>query len=168
MNTKNLAVADGTVVQIEYTLSLADGEVVDSSSEHGPLAFLQGAGEIIPGLEAAMYGMVAGERKQVVVTPDLAYGEYEPDNYQVVPLEAFEDATELEPGMALEFFDEENNEVIEGYISEIQPNGVVVDFNHWLAGETLYFDVKVVDVRPATPEELEHGHAHSAGSGHSH
>ena len=59
MNAKNLAVADGTVVQIEYTLSLADGEVVDSSSEHGPLAFLQGAGEIIPGLEAAMYGMVA-------------------------------------------------------------------------------------------------------------
>ncbi|MCS6826499.1 MAG: peptidylprolyl isomerase [Caldilinea sp.] len=166
MNAKKLAVADGTVVQIEYTLSLADGEVVDSSAEHGPLAFLQGAGEIIPGLEAAMYGMVSGERKQVVVTPDLAYGEYEPDNYQVVPLEAFGDAADLEPGMALEFFDEENNQVIEGYISEIQPDGVVVDFNHWLAGETLYFDVKVVDVRPATPEELEHGHAHSGGHSH--
>jgi FKBP-type peptidyl-prolyl cis-trans isomerase SlyD len=166
MNAKNLAVADGTVVQSEYTLSLADGEVVDSSSEHGPLAFLQGAGEIIPGLEAAMYGMVAGERKQIVVTPDLAYGEYEPDNYQVVPLEAFDDAADLEPGMTLEFFDEANNQVIEGYISEIQPDGVVVDFNHWLAGETLYFDVKVVDVRPATPEELEHGHAHSGGHAH--
>jgi FKBP-type peptidyl-prolyl cis-trans isomerase SlyD len=166
MNGRNLAVVDGTVVRIEYTLTLADGEVVDSSAEDGPLEFLQGAGEIIPGLEAALYGMSVGERKNLIVTPDLAYGEYEPDNFQVVPLDAFEDDVELEPGMALESFDEENNEAIEGFISEIQPDGVVVDFNHWLAGETLHFDVKVVGVRPALPEELEHGHAH--GEGHQH
>ncbi|MFO7632132.1 MAG: peptidylprolyl isomerase [Caldilinea sp.] len=166
MNGRNLAVVDGTVVRIEYTLTLADGEVVDSSAEDGPLEFLQGAGEIIPGLEAALYGMSVGERKNLIVTPDLAYGEYEPDNFQVVPLDAFEDDVELEPGMALEFFDEENNEAIEGFISEIQSDGVVVDFNHWLAGETLHFDVKVVGVRPALPEELEHGHAH--GEGHQH
>lgn len=166
MNGRNLAVVDGTVVRIEYTLTLADGEVVDSSAEDGPLEFLQGAGEIIPGLEAALYGMSVGERKNLIVTPDLAYGEYEPDNFQVVPLDAFEDDVELEPGMALEFFDEESNEAIEGFISEIQSDGVVVDFNHWLAGETLHFDVKVVGVRPALPEELEHGHAH--GEDHQH
>lgn len=166
MNGKNLAVADGTVVRIEYTLSLADGEIVDSSADDGPLEFLQGAGEIIPGLEAALYGMSTGERKTVVVTPDLAYGEYEPDNYQVVPLDAFEEDVPLEPGMAVEFFDEENDDTVEGYISEIQPDGVVIDFNHWLAGETLHFDVKVVGVRPALPEEIEHGHAHSDSHHH--
>jgi FKBP-type peptidyl-prolyl cis-trans isomerase SlyD len=166
MNGKNLTVADGTVVRIEYTLTLDDGEVIDSSEGDGPLEFLQGAGEIISGLEAALHGMSVGEQKNIVVTPDLAYGEYEPDNFQVVPLDAFDPDVELEPGLALEFFDEENDEAIEGFVSEIQPDGVVVDFNHWLAGETLHFDVKVVSVRPALPEEIEHGHAHSEGHHH--
>jgi FKBP-type peptidyl-prolyl cis-trans isomerase SlyD len=160
MNDKNLTVADGRVVRIEYTLTVAGGEMVDSSAEEGPLEFLQGAGEIIPGLEAALYGLAVGEHKQVVVTPDLAYGEYDPDNVQIVDLDSFEEDVELEPGMMLEFFDEENDETIEGYVSEIQPDGVVIDFNHWLAGETLHFDVKVVAVRPATPDEIEHGHSH--------
>ena len=166
MNGKNLVVADNTVVRIEYSLTLQDGEVIDSSAEDGPLEFLQGANEIILGLEAALYGMSVGERKNIVVTPDLAYGEYDPEDYQVLPLDAFEDGIELEPGMAIEFVDEESGEPIEGFISEIQPDGIVVDFNHWLAGETLYFDVKVVAVRPALPEEIEHGHAH--GEEHQH
>ncbi|MBE2240254.1 MAG: peptidylprolyl isomerase [Caldilineaceae bacterium] len=160
MNGKNLVVADNTVVRIEYSLALNDGDVIDSSVEDGPLEFLQGANEIIPGLEAALYGMSVGEQKNIVVTPDLAYGEYNPEDYQLVPRDAFEDDAELEPGMAIEFVDEESGEAVEGFISEIQPDGIVIDFNHWLAGETLYFDVKVVGVRPALPEEIEHGHAH--------
>jgi len=160
INGKNLVVADNTVVRIEYSLALNDGDVIDSSAEDGPLEFLQGANEIIPGLEAAIYGMSVGEQKNIVVTPDLAYGEYDPEDYQLVPRDAFEDDAELEPGMAIEFVDEESGEAVEGFISEIQPDGVVIDFNHWLAGETLYFDVKVVGVRPALPEEIEHGHAH--------
>ena len=160
MNGKNLVVADNTVVRIEYSLALNDGDVIDSSVEDGPLEFLQGANEIIPGLEAALYGMSVGEQKNIVVTPDLAYGEYNPEDYQLVPRDAFEDDAELEPGMAIEFVDEESGEAVEGFISEIQPDGIVIDFNHWLAGETLYFDVNVVGVRPALPEEIEHGHAH--------
>jgi len=160
INGKNLVVADNTVVRIEYSLALNDGDVIDSSAEDGPLEFLQGANEIIPGLEAAIYGMSVGEQKNIVVTPDLAYGEYDPEDYQLVPRDAFEDDAELEPGMAIEFVDEESGEAVEGFISEIQQDGVVIDFNHWLAGETLYFDVKVVGVRPALPEEIEHGHAH--------
>lgn len=166
MNGKNMVVADNTVVRIEYSLTLQDGEVIDSSAEDGPLEFLQGAQEIIPGLEAALYGMSVGERKEVVVTPDLAYGEYDPDDYQVLPLDAFEENVELEPGMEIEFVDEDSGEPISGYISEIQPDAVVIDFNHWLAGETLHFEVKVVGVRPALPEEIEHGHAHSEGHHH--
>lgn len=166
MNGKNMVVADDTVVRIEYTLTLSDGEVVDSSADGGPLEFLQGAGEIIPGLEQALYGMGVGEQKNLVVTPDLAYGEYDPDDFQVIPKDAFVDDVELEPGMAIEFIDEESGEPIEAFISELQPDGVVVDFNHWLAGETLYFDVKVIGIRPALPEELEHGHAH--GDDHHH
>ncbi|MCB0066049.1 MAG: FKBP-type peptidyl-prolyl cis-trans isomerase, partial [Caldilineaceae bacterium] len=85
MNGKNLVVSDDMVVRIEYTLTLADGEVVDSSAAEGPLEYLQGHGEIIPGLEAALFGMSVGEEKEIVVTPDLAYGEYDPDGYQLLP-----------------------------------------------------------------------------------
>ena len=166
MNGKNLVVADDMVVRIEYTLTLADGEVVDSSTTDGPLEYLQGHGEIIPGLEAALYGMSIGEEKKIVVTPDLAYGDYDPDGCQLLPLDAFDDDVELEPGMVLELVDEESGEEIEAFITEIRPDGIVVDTNHWLAGETLHFAVRIIGVRPALSEELEHGHAH--GHGHEH
>jgi len=164
--TRPTLVADDVVVRIDYTLTLSDGEIVDSSADEGPLEFLQGHGQIIPGLEEGLAGMAVGEEKEIVVTPDFAYGEYDPDAFDLIPLEEFPDDFELEPGMALELFDEDTGEPSEAYIAEVRKDGVVVDFNHPLAGETLYFEVKVVGLRAAAPEELDHGNGHDADHTH--
>jgi FKBP-type peptidyl-prolyl cis-trans isomerase SlyD len=154
-------ITDNMVVSLDYTLRLEDGEVVDSSAEHDPLEFLQGAGEIIPGLEQALYGMAVGEKKEVVVPPEDAYGDLDPEAYQMVPRELFPADLVLEEGMELNLIDTETDEPIEAFVSEILPEGIVLDFNHPLAGETLFFHVKVADVRPATAEEISHGHVHN-------
>lgn len=160
MADQNLVVADDMVVQLDYTLTLANGEMYDSSDETGPLEYIHGQGHIITGLEEALYGMAVGEEKDVVVTPDLGYGEYDPEAVQTLPLDVFPPDMELEPGMAIDLYDEDTDEEVEAYISEVDEDSVVVDFNHPLAGETLSFHIKVVGVRPATASELDHGHVH--------
>jgi FKBP-type peptidyl-prolyl cis-trans isomerase SlyD len=165
-NHNSLVVADAMVVRLDYTLTLTDGDVYDSSADSGPLEILQGQGQIIAGLEEALYGMAVGEEKDVVVTPDYAYGEYDPDAVQLLPKDVFPPDMELEPGMAIDLYDEEADEEVEAYVAEIQRDGVLIDFNHPLAGETLTFHVKIVGLRPATPEEIDHGHVH--GSEHYH
>ena len=166
MTNQNLVVADDMVVQLDYTLTLANGEIYDSSDEAGPLEYIQGQGHIISGLEEALYGMAVGEEKDVVVTPDLGYGEYDPEAVQTLPLDVFPPDMELEPGMAIDLYDEDTDEEVEAYVAEVDEDSVVVDFNHPLAGETLNFHVKVVGVRPATDSELDHGHVHSDGHSH--
>lgn len=166
MSKQNLVVADDMVVQLDYTLTLANGEIYDSSDETGPLEYIQGQGHIISGLEEALYGMAVGDEKDVVVTPDVGYGEYDPEAVQTLPRDVFPAEMELEPGMPIDLYDEDADEEIEAFIAEVDDEGVVVDFNHPLAGETLNFHVKVVGVRPATDEELDHGHVH--GNGHDH
>jgi FKBP-type peptidyl-prolyl cis-trans isomerase SlyD len=165
-NHNSLVVADAMVVRLDYTLTLTDGDVYDSSADSGPLEILQGQGQIIAGLEEALYGMAVGEEKDVVVTPDYAYGEYDPDAVQLLPKDVFPPDMELEPGMAIDLYDEEADEEVEAYVAEIQRDGVLIDFNHPLAGETLTFHVKIVGLRSATPEEIDHGHVH--GSEHYH
>jgi FKBP-type peptidyl-prolyl cis-trans isomerase SlyD len=156
-------VVNEVVVQLEYTLRLDDGEIVESTDEDGPIEFLQGAGEIIPGLEQALYGMHVGEAKEVSVDPEQGYGEYDAEAYEVVPLDIFPEDVDLELGMPVELYDEENDETLEGFVTEVRTDSVLLDMNHPLAGETLFFTVKVVGVRPATPEELAHGYAHVDG-----
>lgn len=166
MSNSNRVVADDRVVQIEYTLTLDDGEVYDSSAETGPLDYLHGYGQIIAGLEAALTGMQVGETKDVVVTPEYGYGEYDPEAVELAPLDAFPDDMEIEVGMPVELFDEEIDQEIEAYVAEIGADGILLDMNHPLAGETLHFHVKVLTVRPASAEEIAHGHAH--GDEHDH
>jgi len=154
-------VQDGVVVSLEYTLRLADGAVLDTSVGEPPVQFLQGRGNIIPGLERALYGMKVGETKEVVLSPEEGYGERDPNAYQLVPRSSFPDDLELEVGMGFRMRTPLGGS-IDAYIEEIRPDGVLLDLNHPLAGQTLYFTVKVVDLRPATAEELEHGHVHGA------
>jgi FKBP-type peptidyl-prolyl cis-trans isomerase SlyD len=164
MNTGQ-TVEHGVVVSLEYTLQV-DDEVVETTEEDGPIEFLQGYGEIIPGLEQAIYGMKVGQEKEVMVDPAEGYGEYDPEAFEEVPLDIFPEDMDLELGMPVELYDEDSDETVDGYIAEIRTDTVVVDLNHPLAGETLDFRVKVVGVRRATDEELAHGHAH--GPNHDH
>lgn len=160
MTNKPLTVADDLVVSLDYTLRLeGDPEVFDTSEGQEPLEFIQGHGHIIPGLEQALYGMAVGQTKEVVVQPEDGYGELDSDAFELIPRDTFPPEMELEVGLGLELQDEDG-EVIEAYVAELHPDGVMLDFNHPLAGETLYFQVRVAGIRPATAEELEHDHVH--------
>ena len=146
------------VVQIEYILRLPDGEVLDESKGE-PLAYIQGIGQLIPGLEKGIEGMTLGEERDIVVQPEDAYGEYMEDALQEVPKSAFQD-TPVQPGMSFNVRTTDGR-TIPVTIKEVKEETVVVDFNHPLAGKVLHFWVKVVGLRDATPEELQHGHIHN-------
>lgn len=161
MSSPRLKVVDNIVVSLEYVLKLDDGQVVDRSDGDDPLEFLQGHGQIIPGLESSLYGMAAGEEKDVVVFPVDAYGDRDPENIEVMPRNRFPEDLALSVGANLQMRDQESGEVYEAFVTElIDDEQVVLDFNHPLAGETLYFHVKVSGLRPATVEEISHGHVH--------
>jgi len=168
MTNKPLTVADDLVVSLDYTLHLeGDPEVFDASEGEEPLEFIQGRGHIIPGLERALYGMAVGQKKKVVVQPEDAYGELDSDAFQLIARDTFPPEVELEVGMGLELHDDEG-EIVEAYVAELHPDGVMLDFNHPLAGETLYFEVEVIGLRSATDEELEHDHVHGHEHDHEH
>lgn len=155
-----LTVDDGVVVHMDYTLRLEDGKEVDSSTPGSPLVFLQGAGQIIPGLESALYGMRVGDVKQVTVEPIEGYGELSADEFQLFPRATFPPEMELKEGLRLRMRDVDSGQLFDVTVDELREDGVMLDFNHPLAGETLFFDVKIADLRAASTEELEHGHAH--------
>lgn len=155
----------GQVVTMEYTLHV-DGEVLDSSSENGPLQFLAGYDNIIPGLEREMLGMKVGEDKNVVVAARDGYGEI--DNQAFIELNRSEFPKEIpvEVGVELNMSDKKGQQRY-ARIERVDNDKVRLDLNHPLAGRELHFNVKVVGLREPTREELEHGHVHAAG-GHQH
>jgi FKBP-type peptidyl-prolyl cis-trans isomerase SlyD len=165
MTNSELKVTDGLVVSLDYTLRLDDGEVIDTSTGQAPLEFLQGQGQIIPGLEQALYGMAVDDRKDVVVAPADGYGELDPDAFELVDRDVFPPDLDLRPGIGLRMRDD-SGQALDAYVAEVRPDAVLLDFNHPLAGETLYFQVKVAGLRSASSEELAHGHVHDAAHGH--
>lgn len=166
MAENHLKVADDVVVSLDYTLRLESEEVVDTSEGREPLEYIHGQGSIIPGLERELEGMSVGESREVVIEPGDAYGNIDPDNYQAVPRSAFPPDMELEEGMALGMRDRDTGEVIQASVAEIRDDSVLLDLNHPLAGEKLHFQVHIADLRPATDEELAHGHVHDGDDSH--
>ncbi len=163
-----MKIEKGSVVGIDYKLHLGDGQVVDASEPGEPLTYLHGEGQIVPGLERALEGMESGQSKQVVVDPAEGYGDHDPRGLQEVPKSAFPEGFAPSPGMQLTA-EGPGGEVVPFSVREVKPESVVIDLNHPLAGRTLHFDVTVRDVRAATADELEHGHAHGPeGHGHEH
>jgi len=160
-----MEIANEKVVQLHYEGKLEDGSTFDSSKGRDPLTFIYGSGMIIPGLEEGLKGLKKGDKKSVKITPDKAYGQYMKEGLREVPKEQMPQEAELKVGMQL--MAQGPQGPIPVQICEVKDKVVVIDFNHPLAGKTLNFDVEVVDVRDATKEELEHGHAHGPG-GHSH
>ena len=162
MAEQRLTVADDMVVSLDYTLRLDDGEIIDSSAGREPLQFLQGQGRIVPGLEEALYGMAVGDEKDVVVSPADGYGLRRPDASQALPRDAFPPDLKLEPGMGIRMRTP-SGRIAVAYVAEVRADDVELDFNHPLAGETLYFRAKIAGLRPATEEELAPGCATCAG-----
>ncbi len=158
-----LKVQDGQVISMDYTLRV-DGEILDSSAGHAPLEFLQGAGNIIPGLEQELYGMALGESKNVIVQPEDGYGILDPDAFVNVPRDQFPANIPMDIGVEIQVTDESGNPM-NARIDSVDDDNVTLDFNHPLAGKELHFDMTIVGLRDASDEENEHGHVHN---GHSH
>ena len=157
-------VEDGVVVSMEYTLHV-DGELLDSSDGQGPLQFLAGYGNIIPGLEEEMRGMKIGDSKDVVVQPKDGYGEFDDEAFMQVPRADFPKEMPMEVDTELTVRDEQGNARY-ALVESIEEDNVTLNFNHPLAGDELRFHVKVVALREPTEEELEHGHVHEEGHHH--
>ncbi|MRR30674.1 peptidylprolyl isomerase [bacterium] len=157
-SAKPTKIENDVVVVMNYSLTV-DGEVVDSSEESGPIAFLQGRGNIIAGLERELAGLKIGDSKHVTVQPADGYGELETDNFVNVPRSEFPAEIPLEIGTEIQVAMDDGSEDM-AIISDISDESVQLDFNHPLAGKTLDFQVTITDLREATDEELEHGHVH--------
>ena len=160
-----MEVAKDKVVSIDYTLTGDQGKVIDSSDGRGPLTYLHGNQNIIPGLENALEGKSQGDQINVSIPPGQAYGEIDPKMVQIVPRSAFQGAPTITPGMQFQGQTQAGPRIIT--VTKVEGEDITIDANHPLAGQTLNFDVKVVDVRDATPEEISHGHVHGPG-GHQH
>lgn len=163
-----MTITKNKVVLIHYILKDNSGETLDSSEGHDPLAYIQGIGNLIIGLEEQLEGKAAGDKVKATIAPEKAYGLRNDDNVHIVPLASFQaDGDEqLVEGMQVRV--ETNDGVAIADVVKIEGEDVTLDLNHPLAGETLHFDVEIVDVRDATHEELEHGHAHGPGGHHHH
>lgn len=153
------------IVAIDYTLTDHDGVVIDTSESREPLKYLHGTGALIPGLENELEGKTEGEKLEVAIKPEDGYGVRNEELLQAVPREHFAQVPDIQPGMQFQANSEEGPIMVT--VVEVTEDKIMVDGNHPLAGVVLNFKVEVKEVREATAEELEHGHAHGAG-GHEH
>ena len=159
-----MQIAANCVAYIHYTLKDDAGAVIDSSSGGEPLAYLHGAGNIVPGLEKALEGQQAGAKLAVKVAPQEGYGVRDEALVQQVPRRSFQGVRDLKPGMR--FHAQTQQGPVAVMVTQVQGDMITVDGNHALAGVTLNFEIEVTKVREATPEELIHGHVHGPGGHH--
>jgi len=153
-------IAKNRVVTIDYNLRDAAGKLIDSSEGSEPLVYLHGNENIIPGLEKHLDGKVAGDKVSCVIPASEGYGERDEQLIIKIDRKDFGPNAEIAPGMQFEAHGEEGVQIVT--IIAVEGDSVTIDANHPLAGESLHFDVNVVDVREASDEELKHGHVHSS------
>jgi FKBP-type peptidyl-prolyl cis-trans isomerase SlyD len=161
-----MSIAQDSAVAFHYTLKDDEGKVIDSSSGGEPLSYLHGHGNIVPGLERELTGKNVGDKLNVKVAPADGYGEFNKDLIQKVPRRALKGIKNLNVGMRLHAQTEHGPQAVT--VTQIQSDMVTLDGNHPLAGQNLNFDIEITDVRPATEEELSHGHVHGPGDHHHH
>ncbi len=159
-----MVIENNHVVTIEYTVKSSDGKVIDTSIGRAPLAYLHGKRNIVAGLEKALSGKKAGEEFSVIVKPEEGYGPRDESLISTVPIADLAEIPDLEVGIQLQAQTPQGFRILT--VVAIDKGEVTLDANHPLAGVELNFTVKVVTVRNATPEELQHGHVHGPGGAH--
>ena len=157
-------ISENCVAAFHYTLTDSSGKVLDSSEGQEPLAYLHGAGNIIPGLENALLGKTVGDKLNVAVSASEAYGERDESMIQELPSNMFSGIDNIEVGMEFHAETEHGLQVVT--VTKVEGDQVTIDGNHPLAGVDLNFDVEITEVREASEEELDHGHVHGAGGHH--
>ena len=169
-----LLVMKDMVVSVHYELKVEkDGQLVtaDKSNPSQPLVYIQGAGMLLPDFESNLAGKTTGDKVDFKVSAEKGYGVRNEEEIVKIPIESFKDkdgnvdTSTVKLGNVLPMMDDQGNQ-FQGIVCDITDESVVMDFNHPMAGKELNFSVTVVDVRPATKEELEHGHVHGAGGHH--
>ncbi len=158
-----MKIAKNTVPSVSYVLTV-DGEVVDEAKNETPLSFIFGVGGMIPGFEKNLDGLETGDSYEFTLSPDEAYGEYNQNAVVDLPLSTFSVDGKIQEellvvGKVIPMQDQNGNP-LNGTVVGVGKETVKMDFNHMLAGKSLHFEGKVIDVREASPEELEHGHVH--------
>ena len=159
-----MSIGPDQVVSIHYTLRDDAGEVIDRSAEGEPLAYLHGHGNLVPGLERELEGKNSGDRLSVTVAPVDGYGDYDQQLVQKIPRRSLRGVSQVRVGMQLHAHTPEGARTVT--VTQIAGDMITIDANHPLAGKNLNFEVEVAAVRPATEEELAHGHVHGAGGHH--
>jgi FKBP-type peptidyl-prolyl cis-trans isomerase SlyD len=159
-----MQIAKHKVVGINYTLTDQGNTVLDSSAGGDPLVYIHGNGHIIPGLENALIGKAVGDKLEVTVPPQEAYGPRNEALKQTVPRDRFEPGADIQAGTRFQAPTENGVEIVT--VTHVDDDSVTIDANHPLAGMTLNFSVEVVEVRDASAEELSHGHVHGPGGHH--
>ncbi len=159
-----MKITKNAVVTMNYTLKDDKGTVIDSSSENGPLSFIQGIGNIIPGLETQMEGKQKGDKFNCTITPADGYGDTDPNLVQKVERSQFAESDNLEVGMMFEVGNDDQSFIAR--VIGLDDQNVTLDANHPMAGQTLNFDIEILNVRDADPNELAHGHVHGEGGHH--
>lgn len=161
-----MPIEKNTVVAIDYEMFDAEGKLLDKT-ETEQMHYLHGGYDgIFPLVEEALQGKEIGAQVEVMLEPDDAFGEYEAELVRVEEKNAFPE--EVEVGMMFEADDSDGEGVLIFRVTDIQEDKIVVDANHPLAGQSIRFIVKVKGIRPATEEEIEHGHAHGPDGQHRH
>ncbi len=158
-----MRIAKNTVVSMSYTLKDPDGNLIDQSQDNAPFYYLHGASNIIPGLENQLAGKQAGDALSVAVSPQDGYGERDDDLVRAVPRNMF-DTDQIQPGMQFTAHSEHGHRLVT--VVGVDGDNVTLDENHPLAGVTLHFDVKILEVRSASEEEIGHGHVHGPDDHH--
>ena len=158
-----MKISQGKTVQIDYTLKNDAGDVLDSSEGRQPLAYLHGAGNIIPGLETALEGKETGDTLSVSIPPEQGYGERKDEMVMTADPAQFPNPDMVQLGARFQIQTDQGRYL--ATVVGVTSDAVKLDLNHPLAGETLHFDVEVMDVQEASEEEIAHGHVHS---GHEH
>jgi FKBP-type peptidyl-prolyl cis-trans isomerase SlyD len=161
----SLLIGENSVVSVSYTLTDDAGKVLDNSDGTKPMVYLHGAGNIVPGLEKALVGKGEGESLKVRVEPAEAYGEVIPNGVKTIERAAFEGVDVVEVGMAFQA-QAPDGSAQHIMVTKVEGDNVTIDINHPLAGVALNFDIKILSVREATKEELDHGHTHEHGHDH--
>ena len=148
-----MPIKNGDVVKVEYEGSFDDGEVFDSTEAHDgtPLEVTVGAQEVIPGFDASLVGKEKDDEYTIRLEPSEAYGDYNPQGLQNIERDKFPSDVELEPGMMLGIRQQHGDHTheIPAFVKDVNDKNITLDFNHPLAGKTLNFKIKVVEVQPA-------------------
>jgi len=162
-----MKISENKVVELHYAVSDTDDTLIDSSYDHSPLSIIQGTGYLIPGLEDALTDHVVGDKFEVEVSAENAYGDRHDEFVQTVPKSMFESVEDLAVGSQLRATTDDGEQTV--IVIDVTEDEITVDGNHPLAGIDLKFDVEILEVRDATEDELQHGHVHGEGGcGHSH